>query len=326
MHPILDALPMLSLMEQTPIHPLPRLSQLLDGPELWIKRDDRSRLALGGNKTRKLQFLLAEAQAQGADTVVTLGAVQSNHCAQTAAACAMLGLDCHLLLRGQPDAPIEGNFLLDHWFGAAMQISADPKAQLPSLLDDLHAAGRRPYVIPYGGSNAVGLRGFLAAGLELQSQFDALDLSLDAVVVASSSGGTQAGLVLAQAAGVPWEVVGISADETAQDLTRIVRGLANAGVDALDLPLGTPPEPVCLDDYVGPGYGHADERTRRAIALLARHEGILLDPVYTGKAFAGLLDLVEQGRWRQGQRVLFWHTGGVAALFAYGSALLLEPA
>jgi len=313
---------MLPLMEPTPIHPLPRLSQLLGGPELWIKRDDRSRLALGGNKTRKLQFLLAEAQAQGADMVVTLGAVQSNHCAQTAAACAMLGLGCHLLLRGQPNAPIEGNFLLDHWFGAAMHISADPKEQLPSLLDDLHAAGRRPYVIPYGGSNAVGLRGFLAAGLELQSQSAALDLALDAVVVASSSGGTQAGLVLAQAAGVPWEVVGISADETAQDLTRIVRGLANAGVDALDLPLGT----VCLDDYVGPGYGHADERTRRAIALLARHEGILLDPVYTGKAFAGLLDLVEQGRWHQGQRVLFWHTGGVAALFAYGSALLLEPA
>lgn len=322
MHTTLATAPMLHLMEPTPIHRLPNLSRELDGPELWIKRDDRSRLALGGNKTRKLQFFLADAQAQGADTIVTLGAVQSNHCAQTAAACAVVGLPCVLLLRGDADAPVAGNLLLDHWFGATTHIVPDPDAHLPQLLDELHAAGRQPYVIPYGGSNALGTCGFLTAALELQEQLAARDLTVDALVVASSSGGTQAGLVLSQATGASWEVVGISADLPAPRLQQTVRDLAAAGAAALHLPIESIPEPLCLDDYVGPGYGQADARTRDAIALLARHEGILLDPVYTGKAFAGLLDLVQQGRWRRDQRVLFWHTGGVAALFAHGPGLL----
>jgi D-cysteine desulfhydrase family pyridoxal phosphate-dependent enzyme len=310
----------------TPIDRLERLSKFLGGPELLIKRDDQTGLATGGNKTRKLEFLIADALAQGSDHVVTTGAPQSNHCRQTAAAAARYGLGCSLVLRGTKPDTVTGNFLLDELLGAHVYWTGDEdcNAVTNGVLADLRAAGRRPYNIPLGGSNVIGATGYVLAMQELAAQLAEQHLNIDFIVFATSSGGTQAGLTLgAQVVGFRGKILGISVDHPADALQPQVAALATA--TATHLGLGTLSVAHLIDindDYLGEGYAKVGETEREAITLTARLEGILLDPVYTGRAMGGLIDLIRWGAFTRGQRVLFWHTGGTAALPAFADRLL----
>jgi D-cysteine desulfhydrase len=325
----------------TPLHPLPRLSETLrrelrlpaSSFQLLAKRDDQTGLAGGGNKTRKLELLLADALAQGCDTLLTTGATQSNHCRQTAAAAAHAGLACHLVLGGAPPGQPNGNFLLDRLLGAEVHWTTreDRLPRLHALAAELTAAGRRPYVITYGGSDPVGAAGYALAVAELQEQARALDVRFDAIVVASSSGGTQAGLVAgARALGWAVPILGISIDETQADLRAKVADLATRTAAHLGrADVFTPDEILVDDSYLGAGYGVVGDLEREAIRLLARTEGILLDPVYTGRAFGGLVDLLRTRpdtfaapNGAGPANVLFWHTGGQPALFAYADELV----
>jgi D-cysteine desulfhydrase len=309
---------------------MPRLSWTLAGAEIWIKRDDQTGLATGGNKTRKLELLIADALAQKADVVLTCGAIQSNHCRQTAAAAARAGLGCVLILRGEapPRDQWTGNLLLDDLLGAQLWWSGDqdPLAAMDSVVEAERAAGRSPYAIPYGGSNEVGASAYALAFEELWGQMQAQGLHFDRVIFASSSGGTQAGLVVgAKACDYQGQVLGISVDKTGGHLRETVAALLapTAAHLALDLSLG--PDDVHINDnYLGAGYAIVTDAEREAVRLVAQQEGILLDPVYTGKAMAGLIGMVRQGEIDAGERVLFWHTGGSSALFAFTSDLLTE--
>ncbi len=320
----------------TPLHPLPRLAASLQlsaaGLQLWIKRDDQTGLAAGGNKTRKLEFLVADALAQGCDTLITTGAVQSNHCRQTAAAAAKAGLACALVLGGQPPAEPNGNLLLDLLFGAGLHWTTRENRlnRLRELADELRAAGRRPYFITYGGSDPVGACGYALALAELREQTTALGIEPDLIVVPSSSGGTQAGLV-AGAWALGWDVpiLGISIDAPEAELQEMVAGLASQTAARLGKPHTFAPADILVSaDYLGGGYGVVGDLERQAIRLLARTEGILLDPVYTGRAFGGLMDLLQRPEgfakhFQAGPRtILFWHTGGSPALFAYAPELV----
>jgi D-cysteine desulfhydrase family pyridoxal phosphate-dependent enzyme len=321
----------------TPIHPLPRLSAWLaehGGPphvEFWVKRDDQTGLAGGGNKTRKLEFLLADALAQEADTLLTTGAVQSNHCRQTAAAAAHAGLACHLVLGGEPPAQVNGNLLLDQLLGATLHWTTRENRlnRLAELADELRAEGRRPYVITYGGSDPIGARGYVNAMEELYTQCRSIGLKLDAMVVASSSGGTQAGLLVGAAAtDWPIPIVGISIDEPQATLQGNVARLATDTAAGLGLPHTFEPEDVWVEaGYLGGGYGVFGELEREAILTLARTEGIILDSVYTARAMGGLLDILRHDPARllpdpeRPASILFWHTGGMPAIFAYADQL-----
>ncbi|MGB9722827.1 MAG: 1-aminocyclopropane-1-carboxylate deaminase/D-cysteine desulfhydrase [Chloroflexia bacterium] len=325
--PALEDFPRVPLVpEPTPLHPLPRLSAEV-GLQVWCKRDDLTRLALGGNKLRKLEFLLREALDQGADTVITIGAAQSNHARLTAAAAAVLGLRTILVLDGPIVGRGQGNLLLDDLLGAEVRLYAwerreEGAALLEQVAEEVRQAGRRPYVIPLGGSNALGTLGYALAARELARQAEIKGLSPRAVVCATSSCGTQAGLVLGRALyRLPWEVVGISVGEPATDLARTVARLASEAAERLGIPPIPEDEVIVLDGYAGPGYGRMDPATAETIRRVASLEGILLDPVYTGKAMAGLLDLARRGRWEKGETVVFLHTGGIPALFAYWEAL-----
>ena len=316
----------------TPLHRLERLSAALEGPEIWIKRDDQTGLATGGNKTRKLELLIAEALAQGADVVLTAGAQQSNHCRQTAAAASRAGLACVLALAGEapPTDQWTGNLLLDDLLGARIWWAGeqDPLEALNTAADAERAAGRSPYVIPYGGSNAIGAAAYALAFMETWDQVASLaeqePFSFDRIVFASSSGGTQAGLVVgAKSADFQGQVLGISVDKTGGHLRETVLALLAPTAARLGLDLSFSPQDIQVnDDYLGGGYGVLTSVEREAIRLVAHLEGILLDPVYTGKAMAGLLDLVRRGEIGSEERVLFWHTGGIPALFAYASGLM----
>ncbi len=311
----------------TPLEPMDRLSAALAGPHLWIKRDDQTGLATGGNKARKLELLLADAQAQSAGVLLTVGSVQSNHCRQTAAAAARAGLQCVLVLRGHPPSrdPWTGNLLLDTILGARIVWAGDqdPLRALDAAADIERAEGRRPYVIPYGGSNSIGAAAYALAFQELWELMRARRLRFDRIVFASSSGGTHAGLVVgARACDYDGRVLGISVDKTGGHLRDTVSKLLVPTAQVLGLDLALRPEDVEVDDrYLGPGYAVLTSAEREAIHIVARHEGILLDPVYTGKAMAGLLDLVRQGEVGADETVLFWHTGGTPALFAYAREL-----
>jgi D-cysteine desulfhydrase len=318
------------------LQPLPRLSERLassrqlpaSGFHLWLKRDDQTGLATGGNKTRKLEFLIADALAQGCDTLITTGAMQSNHCRQTAAAAARAGLKCELVLGGPPPGQAGGNYLLDLLFGA--QVHWTPREnrlnRLHELADELRATGRRPYFITYGGSDPVGAAGYALALEELQEQVTTLGIELDAIVIPSSSGGTHAGLV-AGAWALGWDVpiLGISIDEPEADLQEMVADLASKTVARLGKPHTFVLSDILADaNYLGAGYGVVGDLERDAIGLMARTEGILLDPVYTGRAFGGLLDILSHRPDRFGKPVrslLFWHTGGTPALFAHANEL-----
>lgn len=310
----------------TPVSKLSHLSSALGGPEIFIKRDDLSGLALGGNKTRKLAFILCDAINKGCDTVITAGAAQSNHCRQTAAAAAQLQLECHLLLGGEAPETANGNLLLDnllgchiHWAGAHRK-----GEDIGEICAQLKARGKKPYAVPYGGSNELGAYAFVAALAELEKQLDTRQFSH--VVFASSSGGTHAGLMLGKALlGRQYQLVGIGIDkaETAGlPFAEAIVALANKTSRFVDAGITFTDRDVILDNrYVGDGYGVMGAAETGAIRLMARHEGIFLDPVYTGRAMAGLIDMIRSGQLGKADKVLFWHTGGVPSLFAYADAL-----
>jgi D-cysteine desulfhydrase family pyridoxal phosphate-dependent enzyme len=309
----------------TPIEPLPRLSAMLGGPRLIVKRDDLTGLALGGNKTRKLEFLLAEAQANGSRTIITAGAVQSNHCRQTAAACARLNFECILVLSGEKPASATGNLMLDQLFNARLVWTTLERRDttLQETFQNAWDAGRRPYLIPYGGSNPTGATAYVFAFREMLDQ----GYRPDWIVFASSSGGTQAGLVTgAKLFNFRGKVLGISVDENKADLQAKVAPLAIETADFLGESIKiTPAEVDVSADYLGGGYGVLGEPEKEAIRLFAREEGLLLDPVYTGRAAAGMIDLIIKGFFKPDQEVLFWHTGGTPALFSEKYAILSEP-
>jgi D-cysteine desulfhydrase family pyridoxal phosphate-dependent enzyme len=301
----------------TPIEPLPRLSEALGGPRLMVKRDDQTGLAFGGNKTRKLEFLVAEAREQGAKTLITGGALQSNHCRQTAAAAARFGFECILVLTGDKPQQASGNLLLDQLFGAQIVYVADRKDRdriLQETFDRATKEEKKPYLVPYGGSNSTAALGYAFAMKELIDQ----NVGADWIVFASSSGGTHAGLLLGQRIfRFNGRILGISVDEPAKWLKKEVSKLASASSAKTGERIEFTPADVLVNaDYCGAGYGVLTEREREAIQLFARHEGLLLDPVYTGRAAAGLIDLIRKGFFKRTDTVLFLHTGGQPALFA----------
>ncbi|MBI1417918.1 MAG: D-cysteine desulfhydrase [Limimaricola sp.] len=311
----------------TPLEKLDRLSKELGGPEIWIKRDDCTGLSTGGNKTRKLEFLMAEAQAMGADTVMTQGATQSNHARQTAAAAAKLGMGCHILLEdrtGSNDANYNtnGNVLLDHLHGATTSKRAggmDMQAEMEAVADKLRAEGRKVYLIPGGGSNATGALGYVNCAFEMIAQANDRALAIDHIVTATGSAGTQAGLITglkAMNAGIPLTGIGVRAPKERQE--EMVFALAQKTAQKMGCPDVVQRGDVVADsNYVGPGYGIPREDTLEAIRMFAQLEAILLDPVYSGKGAAGLIDYCRKGKFKKGERVVFLHTGGSAALFGY---------
>lgn len=316
--------------QPTPLEEMPRLSAALDGPKFWIKRDDCTGLATGGNKTRKLEFLLADALQQGADMLVTQGAVQSNHVRQTAAAACKFGLDCHALLeRRVPDRAADyettGNVLFDHIFSTTIEFrpaGLDMNAEARAVTEKFAANGRKPYFIPGGGSNEIGALGYVSCAYEMLAQFDAQGLDVGWIVLASGSAGTHAGLLAGlHAAGSDIPVMGISVRQPRERQIAAVHKLAAATAAQLtDTPLSL--EKTLIDDgYVGAGYGLPTEGTIAAINLIARKEGVLLDPVYSAKGLAGMIGLTEQKFFDSKKDVVFLHTGGAAALFAYGNQL-----
>lgn len=314
----------------TPLEPLPRLSEHLGGgAEIWLKRDDLLGLAAGGNKTRKLEFLVADALAAGADTLITTGAPQSNHCRLTLAAAVKEGLRCRLLLEervpGSYDADASGNRFLFDLLGAeeieVVPLGTDLAGRMREMAAELEREGRRPYVIPGGGSNALGALGYVACAEELLAQTFELGVALDRVVCASGSGGTHAGLLAGLTgahAGLPVTGVSVRAERAPQE--EKIHRLANEAAALAGGPEVPRDAVEVRDAYVGPGYSLPTEGMAEAVRLFARLEGVLLDPVYTGKAAAGLIDLARRGEL-DGERVAFLHTGGSPALHPYRADL-----
>jgi len=315
----------------TPLERLDRLSAELGGPEIWIKRDDCTGLSTGGNKTRKLEFLMAEAELEGADMVMTQGATQSNHARQTAAFAAKLGMACHLLLEDRtgsndPNYKENGNVLLDHLHGATTETrpgGADMHAEMEAVAERFRAEGRTVYTIPGGGSNPTGALGYANCAFELMGQLNDRALVVDHIVHATGSAGTQAGLITglkACNAQIPLLGIGVRAPRPVQEGN--VFALAEKTAEKLGCPGIVAREDVVANtDYVGDGYGIPTEGGLEAIAMFAQLEGILLDPVYSAKGAAGLIDLIRKGHFAKGERIVFLHTGGAAALFGYDRAL-----
>ena len=313
----------------TPLEPMANLSRLLDGPNIWVKRDDCTGLAGGGNKTRKLEFLMADAEQQGADTIITQGAVQSNHARQTAAIAAKLGYECYLLLENRtgsddPDFLANGNVLLDDIYNARLSgfpAGTDMNEEMLSLAEELRAAGKKPYIIPGGGSNRIGALGYVNAAYELVGQCNDQGLKVDHIVHATGSTGTQAGLVTGLTAihsGIDLMGISVRAPKEAQEenVYRLACETAefigsSAALNRSDV--------VANSDYVGEGYGMPTDGMIEAVEMTARHESILLDPVYSGKGMAGLIDLIRQGFYRREENIVFIHTGGAQALSGYRS-------
>ena len=304
-----------------------RLTKLLGGPQLYVKRDDCTGLATGGNKTRKLDFLMGDALARGADSIITQGAVQSNHVRQTSAAAAKLGLKCHVLLERRvpgvsTDYETTGNVFLDRLYGAEIEFrpaGADLNLACDEVADQLRQDGAKPYVIPGGGSNPIGALGYASCALEILTQANDMGLRVDHIVHATGSAGTQAGLVAGlEGCNTGIGVQGISVRNPKVKQEETVYRLASETADYLGIQGGIARERVIADDgYVGPGYGQATPEMVEAVKLMALNEGILLDPVYSGKGMAGLIDLVRRGVFTEQDNVVFLHTGGAAALFAY---------
>ncbi len=315
----------------TPLEPLKKLSQYLGGPEIWIKRDDCTGLATGGNKTRKLEFLVGEALAQGADTLVTQGAVQSNHARQTAAAACLHNLKCHILLErrvpGHGDSYEQtGNVLLDRMFRSSIEYrpsGCDMNAEAEEACRKLREQGAKPYFIPGGGSNEVGALGYVECALELHFQMDQQSLVFDRLVHATGSTGTQAGLVAGlEGIHARLPVLGVCVRQPRQKQIDAVHALVEKTTQKLGIPEINIDTVEADDGYVGEGYGIPNEGTLEAISLLAKTEGILLDPVYSGKGMAGLIDHVRKGTFQKREKILFLHTGGSVALFAYEKMLV----
>jgi len=318
----LDDLPRVTLANlPTPVQELPRLSRTL-GRSIRIKRDDLTGLALGGNKTRKLELLCADALKRKADTLITGGAPQSNHCRQTAAAAAKLGLRCLLVLSGRPQPTDTGNLLIDSLVGAELVWADDkPRDQaMQETFDRVLSEGRNPYLIPYGGSNPLGAAAYALAMLELKRQ----EVDPDWIIFPSSSAGTQTGLILgARLFRLPARIYGISVDLQAQLLRGKITSLLAETVRTFGGTESFLPESILVDDrFLGAGYGKAGALEREAIHLFAREEGILLDPVYTGRAAGGMLEMIRRNEIPPTATVLFWHTGGIPAIWAYAKEIL----
>ena len=314
----------------TPIEPLVHLSRHLNGPEIWIKRDDLLGLAAGGNKTRKLEFLVADALAQGADTLITVGAVQSNHCRLTLAAAVKEGLKCRLVLEqrvpGSYDPKASGNNFLFDLLGVekvtVVEGGADLMAAMQAEAAEVEAEGRKAYVIPGGGSNALGALGYVACAEEILQQAFDQGLELDAVVTASGSAGTHAGLLVGlEANNARLPLIGINVRRPQAEQEGNVHKLAVETAALLGVPAPERQTVRALADWVGPGYSIPTDEMVEAVRMLASLEGVLLDPVYTGKTMAGLIGLIRRGELTRGQRVLFVHTGGAPALYAYQPVL-----
>ncbi|NVK31055.1 MAG: D-cysteine desulfhydrase [Gammaproteobacteria bacterium] len=311
----------------TPLEPMDRLSEKLGGPRLWVKRDDCTGLSSGGNKTRKLEFLMADAVQQGADTIITQGATQSNHARQTAAAAAKLGMACHILLEDRTGSDainytLNGNVLLDRLHGATVSKrtgGTDMQQEMAQMADALRASGKKPYVIPGGGSNPIGALGYVNCARELVEQAANSGLKIDALVHATGSSGTQAGLVAGLAA-LKSEIhllgIGVRAPQEKQET--MVFDLATRTADLMADGTRIERDQVRANcDYVGPGYGLPTDGMIKAVKLLAETEGLLFDPVYSGKGLDGLIDQIKQGYFDGMDNVVFLHTGGSAALFGY---------
>lgn len=321
----------------TPLEPMHRLTEALGGPNLWIKRDDCTGLASGGNKTRKLEYLMADAQQKGADTIITQGATQSNHARQTAAIAARMGMRCYIILEDRTGYTVEdykhsGNVFLDHLYGAHVSEvpgDSDMNAAMASLADQLRSRGLTPYIIPGGGSNPIGALGYVTCALELMDQANNMGLAIDSLVHATGSAGTQAGLVAGlygSRSQIPVYGIGVRAPKQAQEGR--VFDLAQQTCELLGVPGAISREDVVANcDYIGPGYGKPTPGMIEAVTMVARLEGILLDPVYSGKGMAGLIDLCRKGHFKKGQNILFLHTGGSVGLFGYMHAFTgLQPA
>jgi D-cysteine desulfhydrase family pyridoxal phosphate-dependent enzyme len=325
--PGINDLPRVSIAAlPTPLYELERLRRALGGgPRLYVKRDDNTGLALGGNKARKLEFLMAEVMAAGADTVITVGGPQSNHCRMTAAICARLGLSCILVLTGERPPILNGNLLLDAIAGAELVFAPggeglpDGDTIMAHVADRARARGAKPHIIPLGGSTPTGALGYAAAMFEVAGQAAPLGLAFDHIVLASGSGGTQAGIEAAlRILRYPARAHGISVSRAAAALQQRVAEIGVGCARLLDLDVEIAPSEVIVHDgYVGEGYGKVTDGCLEAVRLTARHEGVFLDTVYTGKAMAGLIDLVRRGVFGDGEKVLFIHTGGAPALFVY---------
>ncbi len=314
----------------TPIQKLERLSAKLGGPEIWIKRDDLTSLAGGGNKTRKLEFLVADALAQGADTLITVGAVQSNHCRLTLAAAAHEGLKCRLVLEqrvaGSYRKDASGNNFLFNLLGAeslsVVDAGADLGAAMQAEAEKLKANGRKGYVIPGGGSNALGAMGYVVCAREILQQSLDLGIAFDEIVVASGSAGTHAGLLVGfTAANAAVVLTGVNVRRPREEQEDNVHKLAVEAAAFAGLPAPKRESVVALDEWVGPGYSLPTDEMVEAVLLFAQLEGVLLDPVYTGKAAAGLIGLIRRQHFKQDSKILFVHTGGAPSLFAYQSVL-----
>ncbi|MBN8874495.1 MAG: D-cysteine desulfhydrase [Rhodospirillales bacterium] len=320
----------------TPLEKLENLSRTLGGPEIWIKRDDCTVVATGGNKVRKLEWLIGEARAQGATHIVTQGAVQSNHVRQTAAVARRFGMTCTALLEhrvetNDRDYLNSGNVLLDKLFGCKIEYRAsglDMNAEAEAKGAALRAEGEKVYVIPGGGSNPVGALGYVSCAQELVQQADEMGLRIDRMVTASGSAGTHAGLLVGLQGcntGIPVLGIGVRLPKDRQEAN--VHRLAEATASYVGLAGGIPRSAVEANcDYVGPGYGQPTEGMREAVELLAQEEGILLDPVYSGKAMAGMIDLIRKGTIGKNERVVFLHTGGAVGLFGYTGFFESAPA
>ncbi|MFC1660396.1 D-cysteine desulfhydrase family protein [Gemmatimonadota bacterium] len=320
----------------TPLEDLEILTAELGGPRIMVKRDDQTGLATGGNKARKLEYIFADAIEKDADVIITWGGLQSNWCRQTAAGAAMLGIQAVLLLSKRDDSPVvvDGNHLLDEILGAEVHIlepGTDPAEVAEKIAAEKRASGQSPYIVSVGGSRTggsmeepLGAMGYLTAFLETHQQAMERGIDPDYLVMATGSGGTQAGLVVgAAASGAKTKIVGISVSGSAEAIRTNVAQIATQTAAALDLELSfSPDEIIVFDEYVGEGYGILTEGTVDAIRRVARQEGILLDPVYTGKAMSGLIDLVDQGYFESDDVVIFLHTGGTPGLFHYGDELL----
>jgi L-cysteate sulfo-lyase len=312
----------------TPITELSNFSRKLGGPRILIKRDDLTGLALGGNKTRKLEFLIGDAISHSCDTIITGGAEQSNHCRQTAAAAAACGLECHLVLGGKEPKELQGNILLDRILGANIHWTGEYRKgeKIPEIVENLISAGRKPYVIPYGGSNEIGSLGFVNAVDELNIQIKEKNLAISDIVFASSSGGTQAGLVVGRAiTKSSYNIIGIEIDkgETGDILFRsYIKTIIQKASQLLEIEIqNLDSEIVLKNEYIGEGYAVVGDLEREAIDLLAQTEGIIVDPVYTGRALGGLIDMIRSKQFTSKDCVLFWHTGGTPAVFSYSQKL-----
>ena len=317
----------------TPLEPMDRLSEILGGPRLWVKRDDCTGLSSGGNKTRKLEFLMADAQSKGADTIITQGATQSNHARQTTAAAAKLGMECHILLEDRTGSNdnnyiLNGNVLLDRLHGASVSKRSggtDMNLEMQDFADALIEKGKKPYIIPGGGSNPIGALGYVNCARELTEQASEIGLKIDALVHATGSAGTQAGLVTGLAAiqsSIHLLGIGVRAPKDKQE--QMVFDLAQKTADYLDTGIEIERDKVrAICDYVGAGYGLPTDGMIKAVKLLAQSEGLLFDPVYSGKGLDGLIDQIKKDYFAGMDNVVFLHTGGSAALFGYSETFEL---